>query len=266
MPPYAAPNQRQPPARNEIYEWYLSMPPVTRVLFTLGTLIPIAPVLGAASYDKMALVWPLVYRKAQLWRLVTCFFLQAIDMSWPFFLYFLYRTSSQLEREVFLGRTADYVYFVMITGAIQLVTMYFFGYPSLCSGLMLALSYLWSQKYRGTMISFMFGLRFEAQFLPAVQIFFEWISLRGSPPVVACVGCASAWIYDYFVTEYPRAAGVRLLDTPNWLKRMFPSGQNNMASFGNTGGSRNVRIQPGSERPSNSVTGGHNWGRGNRLG
>lgn len=116
------------------------------------------------------------------------------------------------------------------------------------------------------LVSHILSLLVKAQFLPAVQIFFEWISLRGSPPVVACVGCASAWIYDYFVTEYPRAAGVRLLDTPNWLKRMFPSGQNNMASFGNTGGSRNVRIQPGSERPSNSVTGGHNWGRGNRLG
>lgn len=37
--------------------------------------------------------------------------------------YFLYRYSLQLETEVFAGRTADYIYFFLVTGAAELVSL-----------------------------------------------------------------------------------------------------------------------------------------------
>ena len=36
-------------------------------------------------------------------------------------LYFSYRQSVQLENEVFAGRTADYLYFLLLTSIMQLV-------------------------------------------------------------------------------------------------------------------------------------------------
>jgi len=267
MPPYTTQNQPPPPARNELVEWYSSIPPVTRALITAGALVPLAPALGAAKMSSLLLMWKPVFEKFQLWRLVTCFFVQPINLNLAFNLFFIYRSSLQLEREQFLGRTADYVYFLMVTSGIQLIAAYFLNHYALSSGLMLTISYLWSQRYRGTPVSFMFGFRFQAQYLPVVQIAYEFLMSSGSTPMVSIVGCAAGYIYDYFVTEYPRAAGVRLLDTPNWLRSLFPPTTHNQGGFGNTpAGPSNVRLQPGrAAEPSNSMFGSHQWGRGQRL-
>lgn len=39
-------------------------------------------------------------------------------------LFFMYRYSTQLETEVFGGRTADYIYYHLVTGVLQLVRIY----------------------------------------------------------------------------------------------------------------------------------------------
>jgi derlin-1 len=108
----------------------------------------------------------------------------------------------------------------------------------------------------------------QAQYLPAVQIAYEFLMSYGSTPMVSIIGCASGYLYNYFTNEYPRAAGVRLLDTPNWLKSLFPPTARNTGGFGNAAGdASNVRLQAGRpEQPSNSMFGGHQWGPGNRLG
>lgn len=60
----------------------------------------------------------------QIWRLVTPFFLNRLGLAYAMNLYFIYRYSSQLENEVFLGRTADYLYFHIVSCALQLVNVY----------------------------------------------------------------------------------------------------------------------------------------------
>lgn len=49
----------------------------------------------------------------------------------------------------------------MVTSRVQMVAGYSLNHNSLSSGLMMVISYLWSQKYRGSHISFMFGRRFQ---------------------------------------------------------------------------------------------------------
>jgi hypothetical protein len=72
MPPYTTQNQRPPPQpRNELVEWYYSIPPVTRALMTAGVVVPIAPVLGIAGMHSLLLVWKPVFEKFQA-RLVMC--------------------------------------------------------------------------------------------------------------------------------------------------------------------------------------------------
>ena len=86
--------------------------------------------------------------------------------------------------------------------------------------------------------------------------------------MASIIGWGAGYLYNYFVEEYPRAAGIRLLDTPNWLRSLFPHTTGNQAGFANnTGGANNIRVQPGraDQQPSNSVFGGHQWGRGQRL-
>jgi hypothetical protein len=72
MPPYRTQNQRPPPQpRNELVEWYYSIPPVTRALMTAGVVVPMAPVLGIAGMHSLLLVWKPVFEKFQA-RLVMC--------------------------------------------------------------------------------------------------------------------------------------------------------------------------------------------------
>lgn len=268
MPPYNAPNQRPPAPRNELLEFYHSIPPITRALLTAGIVVPVAPMLGLTNIYSLLLSWKAVTTKFQLWRLATCFFVNRIDINLAFSLFFIYRSSSQLESEQFLGRTADYLYFIMVTSGVQLVAAYFLDQHVLSSGLMMAVSYLWSQKYRGMPVSFMFGLRFQAQYLPLVQIGYEFLLGGGGIPIASMLGCASAYLYDYFTTEYPRAAGVRLLETPNWLRSLFPATTGNRGGFAaNVAGAANVNVQAGQAvEPVNSIFGRHQWGRGQRLG
>jgi hypothetical protein len=90
----------------------------------------------------------------------------------------------------------------------------------------------------------------------------------GKIPMVSIMGWGAGYLYNFFVEEYPRAAGVRLLDTPNWLRSLFPHTAGNQGGFANnTDGASNVRVNPGqADQPSNSIFGRHQWGRGQRLG
>ncbi|KAI9311271.1 Der1-like family-domain-containing protein [Dichotomocladium elegans] len=114
MPPQA------PPQRNEIVEWFQSIPPITKAIFTLSVVSTVAPALGLIDPYAIILSWKGV-AKFQLWRLVTSFFFNRLGLGFAMNLYFMYRYSIQLENEVFQGRTADYVYFYVVTGVLQLV-------------------------------------------------------------------------------------------------------------------------------------------------
>ncbi|KAG2174555.1 hypothetical protein INT44_006818 [Umbelopsis vinacea] len=268
MPPYNAPNQRPPPPRNEIVEWVNDIPLVTRAILAASIVIPIAGTFGVVSMSNLLLIWKPVFEKFQLWRLVTCFFLYPVKLEWAFSLAYLYQFSAKLERDYFLGRTADYLYFIMVTCAVQVIAAYFASNYVLSSGLSMAITYLWSQKNRGSQVSFMFGVRFQAQYLPLVRVLYEFLMDMGRIPMASIIGWGAGYLYNFFVEEYPRAAGVRLLDTPNWLRTLFPHTTRNQGGFANnTGGASNVRVNTGpADQPSNSIFGGHQWGRGQRLG
>ncbi|KAI8148717.1 Derlin [Fennellomyces sp. T-0311] len=149
-----------PPARNELLEWYQSIPPITKAIFTLSIATTVAPALGLVSPYNLILNWTAVY-KLQLWRLITSFFLHKLDLGFAMNVYFAYRQSLQLENEVFGGRTADYLYFLLVTSAMQLAAAHYMGLLVLSDGLLMSLTYLWSQHYRDVPMTFMFGIRFK---------------------------------------------------------------------------------------------------------
>ncbi|KAI7902641.1 Derlin [Cokeromyces recurvatus] len=158
MPP------QHPPQRNEIVEWYKSIPPITKAIFTLSIVTTTVATFGLVSPSSLILYWPNVRNKLQLWRLVSCFFFNKLSLGFAFNLYFLYRNSIQLENEVFQGQPADYVFFHLVTSGLQLVVSSIFGIYVLSDGLLLSIAYLWAQHNRETPVSFMFGIRFKVIF------------------------------------------------------------------------------------------------------
>ncbi|KAI8056489.1 Derlin, partial [Thamnidium elegans] len=156
MPP------QQPSARNEIVEWYQSIPPITKALFTLSIVTTAASGLGLIQPSSLILYWPAVRSKLQLWRLVSCFFFNKFGLGFAFNLYFLYRNSLQLETEIFQGQPADYIFFHLFSSGLQLAAASVFDMFVLSDGLLLSIAYLWAQHNRDTPVTFMFGIRFKA--------------------------------------------------------------------------------------------------------
>lgn len=179
-------------------------------------------------------------------------------------MFFLYRNSLQLETEVFRNQPADYVFFYLVTSSLQLAAASFINLYVLSDGLLLSAAYLWSQHYRDVPVSFMFGIRFKvkrlsikkgnviyqfslkAYYLPWAMIASDFIMSGGEIPKASIVGLLSSHIYHYLTTIYPSQGGRRYLQTPDFLRRIFPS--------------------PNQPRNNHTnVFGRHAWGRGRRL-
>lgn len=62
MPP------QQPSQRNEIIDWYNSIPPITKALFTLSIATTTVSTLGLISPSSLILYWPAIKMKLQVKR------------------------------------------------------------------------------------------------------------------------------------------------------------------------------------------------------
>ncbi len=158
----------------------------------------------------------------QLWRLGTCFFYWG-RLSFQFLInmMLLYRYSTALETTIYEGRKADYVFFLTFCAAFLLLSTALLPNPILSTGLLSSILYLWSRKNPDLEMSFMFGLRFKAIYLPWVLCAFKL--LQGGMPIAELVGIVVGHLW-YFITDlYPLQSGRILLKTPQFLYDIFPS-------------------------------------------
>ncbi|KAI8047022.1 Der1-like family-domain-containing protein [Gilbertella persicaria] len=255
MPP------QQLPQRNEIVDWYNSIPPITKALFTLTIATTTISGLGLIQPSTLILYWPNVKHKLQLWRLVTCFFFNKFSIGFAFNTYFLYRNSLQLENEVFSGQPADYMFFHLFTTGLQLAAASIFGIYVLSDGLLLSVAYLWAQHHQEQMVSFMFGVQFKAMYLPWVMIASDFLMSGGVLPRASIAGLVSSHVYHYLTHIYPNQGGRRYLQTPNFLKRLFPSARGIRSGGFRAGFSGN----DASRGQTTGFMSGHRWGPGRRL-
>lgn len=82
----------------------------------------------------------------------------------------------------------------------------------------------------------------------------DFLMNGGVIPKASIAGLVSAHIYHYFTTVYPSQGGRRYLQTPGFLKRIFPS--STRGGFGN----QHTRAN------NTNMFGRHSWGAGHRLG
>ncbi|KAG1317175.1 hypothetical protein G6F62_013045 [Rhizopus arrhizus] len=200
--------------------------------------------LGFISPSSLILYWPDVKYRLQIWRLASCFFVNRLSLDFAFNAYFFYSNSLQLETQVFQSQPADYVFFHLFTGSLQVMAAGFFNLYVLSDGILLSTIYLLSQHFRDSPVWFMFGIRLKALYLPWAIIAQKFVMSGGEIPKASIAGLLSAHIYYYLTTIYPSQGGRRYLQTPEFLKQFF------------------------SNRPRNSQTnmfGRHAWGSGRRL-
>ncbi|XP_064889811.1 derlin-3 isoform X4 [Columba livia] len=196
---------------------YLGMPAVTRAYTTACVLTTAAVQLEFITPFQLYFNPDLIFRKFQIWRLITNFlFFGPLGFSFFFNMIFLYRYCRMLEEGSFRGRTADFVFMFLFGGFLMTLFGLFASLFFLGQAFTIMLVYVWSRRNPYIRMNFFGLLNFQAPFLPWVLMGFSL--LLGNSIIIDLLGIAVGHIYYFLEDVFPnQPGGKKLLLTPSFL-------------------------------------------------
>lgn len=189
---------------NQLEEWFLDVPVVTRVYLSALFGVALACQLDLLSPYTLYFHWGLIRREGQWHRLAASFFfLDKLSFDFVFHTFFLVRYCRMLEEGSFRGSSLDFLWFLVlgacaIVGSAVVISPYA-QLPLLSSPLSFMLVYLWSRRNTFTRMNFLGVFTFHAPLLPYVLLAFS-IFVNGRWPTGDIVGLAVGHVY-YFVQD-----------------------------------------------------------------
>eukprot|EP01135_Chromosphaera_perkinsii_P002756 Nk52_evm124s226 gene=Nk52_evmTU124s226 len=204
--------------------WYLQIPVVTRVYATLCILTTAACQLHIVSPFRLYFNWSLIWQSGQYWRLITNFlYFGDLGLDFLLHMFFLVRYSRMLEEGSFRGRTADFLWMLIVACITITVIAYFVNLFFLGLALTFMMVYVWGRRNKHVRMSFLGLFTFTAPYLPWVLLAFAL--LMGNAPVVDIIGIAVGHVYYFLEDVYPEMTGRRLLEAPAIIKWICGEGQ-----------------------------------------
>ncbi|ODV90413.1 hypothetical protein CANCADRAFT_106334 [Tortispora caseinolytica NRRL Y-17796] len=206
---------------NDIAEFFFQQPPFTRTLLLCMLLVIAAEKLRLISLLDLAFFYEF---NLEIWRPFTTFIaLSGSTMNRLADLYMIYTYSKGAETEKFAGRPARYATYLLFVASIVLFLNYFLGGFLLASALVVALQYTWAQDHLNTPVSFLFGIKFKAAYLPLVSLAMKLLVEGQEPAEWAATGLIAAHLYLFLDEIYPKAIGSSsFVVTPKWLESLLP--------------------------------------------
>ncbi|XP_041798466.1 derlin-1 [Chelmon rostratus] len=250
---------------SDIADFFRSIPFITRSWFAASVAVPFIGKLGLVDFRNLLLFPELVFSRFHLWRPVTAALYYPITPNTGFMylinLYFLYQYSTRLETGPFSDRPADYIFMLFFNWICIVITGLLMNMQLLMIPLIMSVLYVWAQFNKDIVMSFWFGTRFKAHYLPWVILGFNFI--MGGSFVNELIGNLVGHLYFFLMFKYPMDLGGRtFLSTPEFLYRYFPNRRGGVSGFG-VPPTRRPAVQ---EQAGGGGGGRHNWGQGFRLG
>ncbi|KAL6321710.1 hypothetical protein AAG906_031220 [Vitis piasezkii] len=186
-------------------EYYRSLPPVSKVYGVACLLTTTAYYLQLYSPWNIALSYELVFKRFQVWRLVTNFFFLG---HFHFPLHF---------RGPFDKRTADYVW-MLISGALSLLVMAVVPYlwsRFMGASLVFMIVYVWGREFPNAQLNFYGLVSFKGFYLPWIYLTVDL--LLGNPLKPDILGMVAGHLYYFLTVLHPLAGGKNILKTPLWV-------------------------------------------------
>ncbi|CAC5357837.1 DERL2_3 [Mytilus coruscus] len=214
---------------------YMQMPPVTRAYTTACVITTIAVQLDIITPFQIYFNPDLIFRKFQVWRLVTNFmYFGPIGFNFLFNMIFAYRYCRMLEEGSFRNKTADFFFMILFGCSLMTILGLIVNIVFLGSAFTIMLVYLWSRRNPYVRLNFFGLMTFHAPYLPWVLLGFS--VLLGNSVVI-----------DLMEDVFPeQRGGFRILKTPRFLTYLLE------------GPTEDPNYNPlPEERP-----GGFNWGEG----
>ncbi|XWS26755.1 hypothetical protein CRYUN_Cryun26dG0057400 [Craigia yunnanensis] len=202
-------------------EFYNSLPPISKAYGTACLLATIAFQLGLYDVYYIALIYELVFKYFQVWRLITnFFFLGKFSINFGIRLLMIARYGVQLEKGPFERRTADFLW-MMIFGALSLLVLSaipIFRTAFLGISLVFMLLYVWSREFPNAQISIYGLVTLKAFYLPWAMLALDVIF--GSPLIPDLLGIIAGHLYYFLTVLHPLATGKVILKTPMWVHKL----------------------------------------------
>lgn len=204
-------------------QWYKNLPILTRIGLTVFFSVTVLVQLEILNPLLLALNWPLVINKLQVWRLLTsvCFF-GGFSFQFIFQMYFFSSFSSKLEKNEIFAQPGDYLFFllvqILLLDVISLALAWPNGFPMLGPALVFAILYYWSRREPYAMLNF-FSFTIKGYQFPFALVFFQL--LMGGSIWMDLVGLASGHIYYFLKEVVPAEYGHTLIKTPAFLTRVM---------------------------------------------
>lgn len=263
----------------EILAEIKKIPIVTRTLLGLSLAVTGPVSLGLINPYYILFSTRHIIDKLELWRIITPFFFAGSGLQLLFDSFLLYRNSVALETESFAGKSADYAWTIICLMAAIIGTNYPLKSVIFCGPLMSALGFMWSQINPESLVS-LFGLPpIKAAYFPFAMLALDFV--RGGMPLMSqsLSGVIAGYVIHYLNNIYPSSNGGQrpwFMYPPSFLARLIHGAPQTTGAGQRVGGG--VRSRPwGGQAPVNqagarnlgnrgSITTGHSWGTGNRLG
>ncbi|XP_074280899.1 derlin-1 [Silene latifolia] len=202
-------------------EWYNSLPPISKGYGTLCLAFTTAFQLGLINPHYIALIYGLVFKNFQLWRLFTnFFFLGKFSVNFGIRLLMIARYGVQLEQGPFQRRTADFLW-MLIFGTLTMLALSAIPYlysPFLGISLVFMLLYVWSREFPNSNVNIYGLFTLKAFYLPWAMLALDVIF--GSPLVPDLMGIIAGHLYYFLTVLHPLAGGKNILKTPLWVHKI----------------------------------------------
>ncbi|KAL2912228.1 hypothetical protein HK105_208296 [Polyrhizophydium stewartii] len=254
-------NRPPPGPLDEAKRFVYSVPPVTRYLVFGSLALSLATQVGMISPRQLLLVYGRVVGRFEIWRLFTAHMLSTgTNILWH--TYMLYMNSRSLEETYYVGRRADYLFFVLLMmGSLDVIGIYM-GFPYLTESFGMAITFMYSMAKADEVVNFMFGMQFKAMYLPWVLIAFNVV--MGGGYFMSLLGIAVGYAYYFLEVTYPqRNNGRKILVTPAFVANLVGPEDNVHGTFGPI---PTAARSGGNAQRAAAAAGRHNWGAGHRLG
>lgn len=259
---------------SDLADFWNSVPPVTKTVVTASVALSLLVRLSVVPAYYVLYLPTLVFTKGQVWRLVTPFLTWAFGFGFLINMFFLYRHLRQLEEEEFRGRRADLIWMLVLLAAGVLLAGALARLVLLGEPLLMAVLYVWSRKYPGVDMTFMFGLRFKSQYLVWVLTVYHFV--LGSSVWGDVIGILCGHLYWFAADVLPRTHGVNLVRAPQFLQRLVPNtgvagvqymnGQFEAHAPERPWQQQQAPQAPQAPEAQQGLYRRHNWGAGQRLG
>ena len=196
-------------------------PKITKILILSSFSTSLLIWTGLATNLDIYLNFSLVIKKFQIWRLLTTFlYFGEFNLNLILHMYIFFRDSKILEKKVFHGSAADYLYFLLFCMLFLLFLSPFTQSIFLSSSLNFAMMYYWGRKSKMTNVEFMGVFTFRA---PYLCIFYLMISfLLGYEYKELIYGIIVGHVYFFGKEILPRIKGVKglkMLETPKFIHK-----------------------------------------------